>query len=532
MFSQQATPLYARVRALCIMNGRSGVASHVSLELFHRLANLGVAAASLSVVTLIVVAIGRRGSRRPEPLGVVFCLVFVAVGVRSAIRVWSGVHAASPTTLVAGDWLVAAVAVAFLALYPRYGVFIDSAEMRDEYAQKDREARALAQVNAELRRLDQLKSEFLAMVSHELRTPLTAIIGYSRLLTRQVHGPLSSKQLEHQEAIFRGAQRLSDLINDLLDVSRLEAGRVELNPRPTHVRHVVDQVITVVTVAAQAKQIRIENAVPPDLPLVQADPSRLQQVLVNLVGNGVKFSSTAGLVRVTAGAQRDQVWVAVEDRGVGIPKDELARIWDPFYQVEAPMQRRHGGSGLGLAIVRRLVELHGGVVRVASDGENHGSRFSFTMPIAPSAPITETVQPVEAVPVEPFLHGREVLIVEDEEQTRELMRVVVEDVLGGVARVCDDGEQGIREAADRVPALILLDLMLPRVSGWEVARRLRQSPRTAAVPIIAVSALSRTQEREAALHAGCHAYLTKPFTPDELARLVTATLQSHGVAVR
>jgi len=265
---------------------------------------------------------------------------------------------------------------------------------------------------------------------------------------------------------------------------------------------------------------------------VQADPSRLQQVLVNLVGNGVKFSSTAGLVRVTAGAQRDQVWGAVEDRGVGIPKDELARIWDPFYQVEAPMQRRHGGSGLGLAIVRRLVELHGGVVRAESEGENRGSRFSFTVPIAPDAAATELLSPAEAVPMEPFLEGREVLVVEDEEQTRDLMRVVVEDILGGVARVCDDGEQAMREAADRVPALILLDLMLPRVSGWEVARRLRQSPRTAAVPIIAVSALSRPQERESALHAGCHAYLTKPFTPDELARLVATTLQQGVGATR
>ena len=143
--------------------------------------------------------------------------------------------------------------------------------------------------------------------------------------------------------------------------------------------------------------------------------------------------------------------------------------------------------------MRRLVELHGGVVRAESDGENHGSRFLLHhADRAVSAPITETLEPWRAVPVEPFLHGREVLIVEDEEQTRELMRVVVEDVLGGVARVCDDGEQGIREATDRVPTLILLDLMLPRVSGWEVARRLRQSPRTAAVPIIAVSALSRT----------------------------------------
>jgi signal transduction histidine kinase/ActR/RegA family two-component response regulator len=503
-----------------------------SPELLFRFANVVLSASALGIAALIIRAIQHRASRRLEPLGVVFALVFLGVGLRAAVRVWAtpwSMPADAAVTLIAVDWLAAGATFTFLLLRRRYAVFIETAglvrEYETEYAQKEREAQALAQVNEELRRLDQLKSEFLAMVSHELRTPLTAIIGYSRLLTRQVHGPLTSKQLEHQEAIFRGAQRLSDLINDLLDVSRLEAGRVELNPRPTHVRHVVDQVITVVTVAAQAKQIRIENAVPADLALVQADPSRLQQILVNLVGNGVKFSSSAGLVRVTAGRQREQVWVAVEDRGVGIPKDELARIWDPFYQVEAPMQRRHGGSGLGLAIVRRLVELHGGVVRAESEGENRGSRFSFTMPVAPESASTERLRPLEAGPVEPFLNGREVLIVEDEEQTRELMRVVVEDVLGGVARVCDDGEQGIREAAERVPTLILLDLMLPRVSGWEAARRLRQSPRTAAVPIIAVSALSRSQEREAALHAGCDAYLTKPFTPDELARIVATTLQ-------
>src|SRR5438445_313195 len=396
-----------------------------SAELLFRLANVVLAASALGIAALIIRAIHHRASRRVEPLGVVFALVFLGIGLRAAVRVWATpwtLPEGAAATLIAVDWLAAGATFTFLLLRRRYAVFIETAglvrEYETEYAQKEREAQALAQVNEELRRLDQLKSEFLAMVSHELRTPLTAIIGYSRLLTRQVHGALTSKQLEHQEAIFRSAQRLSDLINDLLDVSRLEAGRVELNPRPTHLRHAVDQVTTVVTVAAQAKQIRIENAVPPDAPLVHADPSRLQQILVNLVGNGVKFSSSGGLVRVTAGRQRDQVWVAVEDRGVGIAKDELARTWGPFYQVERP------------------------------------------------------------------------------------------------------------------PALILLDLMLPRVSGWEVARRLRSSPRTASVPIIAVSALSRSQEREAALHAGCDAYLTKPFTPDELARLVASTLHGQSVGVR
>jgi signal transduction histidine kinase/ActR/RegA family two-component response regulator len=442
------------------------------------------------------------------------------------------VDAPSVTPLLVADGLLGAAMLAFLALYPRFGVFIDSAEMRDEYAQKEREARALAQVNAELRRLDELKSEFLAMVSHELRTPLTAIIGYSRLLMRQVHGRLAPKQLEHQEAIYRGAQRLSDLINDLLDVSRLEAGRIELTPRPTDVTQIVEQAAAVVAAAAQARQIRITSEFPPDIPPASADATRLQQILVNLIGNAVKFSTPGGAVRVTGGRYREQVWVAVEDDGVGIAKDELARIWDPFYQVEAPMRRRHGGSGLGLAIVRRLVELHGGVVRADSEGENRGSRFSFTLPVA-AEPAALAPKAAEALaPLEPILAGREVLVVEDEKQNQELMRAVVEDLLGGRARVCDNGEHCLRMARERKPALILLDLMLPGMSGWDVARQLRQDPAMASVPIIAVSALSRPQERESALHAGCDAYVAKPFTPDEIGRLMAATLETQGVGAR
>jgi signal transduction histidine kinase/ActR/RegA family two-component response regulator len=406
-----------------------------------------------------------------------------------------------------------------------------TARMAREFETKDREARALAQVNEELRRLDELKSEFLAMVSHELRTPLTAIIGYSRLLMRQVYGPLTDKQLEHQEAIFRSAQRLTDLINDLLDVTQLEAGRVDIQPRPTDLRQVTDQVVAVVRVTGQAKQVKIDNELSADLPAALADPARLHQVLVNLLGNAVKFTPAGGSVRVYGGVHKDQVWTAVEDTGVGIARGELARIWDPFYQVESPMRRRHGGSGLGLAIVRRLVELHGGLVRAESDGQNCGSRFVFTLPMAES-PAAREVETVPETPVEPMLAGRSVLIVEDEEHNRAVMRSVVEDVLGGEALLCEDGQSGVAEALARPPALILLDLMLPNVSGWEVTRRLREDPHTRAVPIIAVSALARNQEREAALHAGCDAYLTKPFTPDELIRLITTTMASEGVATR
>ncbi|MGH7279375.1 MAG: ATP-binding protein, partial [Candidatus Rokuibacteriota bacterium] len=431
-------------------------------ELLYRLANVLLATASLLVAALIARAIVLRQPRKPGPLAVAFCVLFVAVALRGGVRA-VGPESQTAAMVVLADWIAALTVVGFLLLRRRYGILIEDAETvreyETEYAEKEREARGLAQINDELRRLDELKSEFLAMVSHELRTPLTAIVGYSRLLIRQVHGPLTGKQLEHQEAIFRGAQRLTNLINDLLDVSRLEAGRIELQPRPTDVKHVVDQVIGVVSVAARAKQLTVTNAIPADLPPAHVDPSRLQQILANLLGNAVKFTPSGGTVRVAGGRQKEQVWIAVEDSGVGIAAAELARIWDPFYQVESPMRRRHGGSGLGLALVRRLVELHGGLVHAESAGEHRGSRFSFTLPRATEARAAAEDVPEAGTGVEPVLVGRRVLIVEDEIENQTLMRAVVEDMLGAEATVCADGERCLFEAVEHPPALVLLDLM-------------------------------------------------------------------------
>ncbi|PYO02487.1 MAG: hypothetical protein DMD91_04190 [Candidatus Rokuibacteriota bacterium] len=509
-------------------------------DLLYRGANLIQSIAALIVGALIVIEISRRPTARREPLGMAIALLFVAIGGRAAVRAVlepvNELSAGAFATIVGVDLVAAAAVVAFLALHRRYAMFIESADMVREYetgyAAKEREARALAQVNEELRRLDELKSEFLAMVSHELRTPLTAIVGYSRLLMRQVHGPLTPKQLEHQEAIFRSAQRLTELINDLLDVSRLEAARVELDPRAIDVREAVDHVVAAVRVATQAKQLRIANAVGADVPAVHADATRMHQILANLVGNAVKFTPAGGAVTVRAARQGDQVWIAVEDTGVGIAKDELARIWGVFYQVESPLRRRHGGSGLGLAIVRRLVELHGGVVRAESDGENRGSRFSFSLPVSATAAPKVTTPADVTTRIEPMLAGRGVLIVEDDLPNQDLMRVVVEDLLGGRATISMDGEAAVQHALDHPPALILLDLMLPGLSGWEVARRLRQNPDTQSTPIIAVSALARPQERASAFHAGCDAYVAKPFTPDDLARVVAATMADAGALSR
>ena len=196
------------------------------------------------------------------------------------------------------------------------------------------------------------------------------------------------------------------------------------------------------------------------------------------------------------------------------------------------MRRRHGGSGLGLAIVRRLVELHGGVVRAESDGENRGSRFSFSLPVSTVAPRSAVAVEETESRVEPVLAGREALIVDDDLPNQDLMRTVVEDLLGGRATISADGEAAVQLALEHPPAVILLDLMLPGLSGWEVARRLRQHPDTRNIPIIAVSALARPQERESAFHAGCETYVAKPYTPDDLARVVAATMAGAGALSR
>src|SRR5262249_4698731 len=190
----------------------------------------------------------------------------------------------------------------------------------------------------------------------------------------------------------------------------------------------------------------------------------VHQILVNLMGNAVKFTPPGGAVRVYGGVHQEQVWIAVDDTGVGIARDELARIWDPFYQVESPMHRRHGGSGLGLAIVRRLVGLPGGLVRAERGGHNRGSRFVLALPPA-GVPARREAEAVPDATFERILSGRSVLIVEDEEHNQALMRAVVEDVLGGKAHVCEDGQSGITDALEHPPALVLLDLMLPNVSG-------------------------------------------------------------------
>ncbi len=239
----------------------------------------------------------------------------------------------------------------------------------------------LARKNDELTHLDQLKSDFMATMSHELRTPLTSIIGYSDMLLSGMTGELNEKQSTFIDSILKGGESLLNLINDVLDLTKIEAGRLELNREPVDLRAALLGVLPVVKPRAQDKRIRISTFLPTDLPPVLADPGKLNQVLLNLITNGIKYTHENGSVSVEARTSGEMVEIWVNDTGIGIAKEDQVKVFQRFTQIDSSATRSQGGTGLGLAIVKELVEMHGGSIRVQSK-LGKGSSFVFTMPIS------------------------------------------------------------------------------------------------------------------------------------------------------
>ena len=239
----------------------------------------------------------------------------------------------------------------------------------------------LARKNEELTHLDQLKSDFMATMSHELRTPLTSIIGYSDMLLSGMTGELNEKQSAFVDSILKGGESLLNLINDVLDLTKIEAGRLELNREAVDLRAALLGVLPVVKPRAQDKRIRISTFLPTDLPLVWADPGKLNQILLNLITNGIKYTHENGSVSVEARTVDGLVEIWVNDTGIGIAREDQDKVFQRFTQIDSSATRSQGGTGLGLAIVRELVELHGGTIRVQSK-LGKGSSFIFTMPIS------------------------------------------------------------------------------------------------------------------------------------------------------
>jgi PAS domain S-box-containing protein len=368
-----------------------------------------------------------------------------------------------------------------------------------------------------------LKDEFLATLSHELRTPLNAILGWVQMLQSE---QLPPDRMRHAiEVMSRNARLQAQLIEDILDVSRIIAGKLDIDRLPVHLPQLVDIAVAAVQPAASGKQIRLTTDIVPHLPPIEGDPKRLQQVLGNLLGNAIKFTPDQGQIRVTCAADGDAIVIAVQDSGVGLSPEFLPFVFDRFRQADSRSTRRHGGLGLGLAIARHLVELHGGTIRASSAGPGCGTTVRIRIPAgAQTADGLETRAAAGAPGDEQALRldGRRVLVVDDHRDSRELLAAVF-DAQGADVVQYDSAAAVVAHLASSDVHLIVADIAMPEVDGYELIRRVRQLRR--AVPAVAVSAYARPEDRCRALAAGYDAYCAKPFTAAEVLRVVGQVLE-------
>ena len=385
--------------------------------------------------------------------------------------------------------------------------------------------RELAEANERLREADRLKTQFLANMSHELRTPMNSIIGYSELMLEETYGELTARQRDRLQTILRNARNLLDLINDLLDISRIEMGKVTLMRRTVHLNRVVETALKTLEPMARQKGLWLQTVLDEGLPPVQADEARLIQILNNLLSNAIKFTREGG-VTVTVYPYTDAgdwVAVSVSDTGIGIAPEHLPLIFEEFRQIDPSATQEFGGTGLGLAIVRRLVELHGGRVWVEST-LGQGSTFTFILPTVESRRRPELSRAALQALAQKLEPGKRlVLVIDDDPAIEELMRAYLDGQDAYQMLAVRDGEEGIMLAQELQPQAILLDVLLAGKDGWEVLAELKGDPRTAAIPVIILSVID---ERGLGLRLGATDYLVKPVRrADVLASL--AQVQEH-----
>ncbi|HYB70905.1 MAG TPA: ATP-binding protein, partial [Candidatus Bathyarchaeia archaeon] len=386
-------------------------------------------------------------------------------------------------------------------------------------------------MRAEAESASRMKDEFLATLSHELRSPLQPLLNWAYLLRSPNLDRASAERA--LDAIERSTKTLGQLIEDLLDVSRIVTGKLRLQARPVRLTGVVRAAIEAVEPAALAKGVTLDARLDPGLPAVLGDPDRLQQVLWNLLSNGVKFTPRGGRVTVGLSGQRSGVMLTVADTGVGIKREFLPHVFERFRQAESSTNRSHGGLGLGLAIVRHLVELHGGSVAVESQGEGRGATFTVRLPVAVAAVPTEGTPAAVSTdaPVGRGLSGLQILVVDDERDAREVMRFMLESG-GARVRTVDSAAQALDAIRESRPDLMISDIGMPVEDGYVLVRRIRAMEEGLGrhLPAIALTAYASEEDSRRALAAGFDAHLSKPVDPARLvdiaARLVAGVRRS------
>ena len=424
-----------------------------------------------------------------------------------------GVFTGKTERLIVGIAAQAAVAIDNARLYEAAQ---KAAEEREELLESERYARGEAE------RASQMKDEFLATLSHELRTPLSSILGWSQVLR---NGARSEADLQKGlDIIERNARVQTQLIEDLLDMSRIISGKVRMDIQPVEPLSFIEAAIETVRPAAEAKGIRLEKVLDPSGIPISGDPSRLQQVVWNLLSNAIKFTPRDGKVQVVLETVNSHVEIHVTDTGMGIEPRFLDHVFERFRQADASTTRRYGGLGLGLAIVKHLVELHGGSVRVRSEGTNRGATFTVSLPLMavrreagdgrvhPRSPVAV---PLDLKGVD--LTGVKVLIVDDQIDARDLVARVLSDCNAQVL-TAGNAEDALALVQSERPNVLVSDIGMPDVDGFELLRRIRAlgESRGGKVPAIALTAFARSEDRTRALRSGFLVHVAKPVEPSEL----------------
>ena len=378
--------------------------------------------------------------------------------------------------------------------------------------------------NAELARAAEAKDEFLSSMSHELRTPLNAVLSLSESLIEGIYGDINEKQQKTIGMIETSGRHLLSLINDILDLSKVAAGKMELSVGAVDIPRLCESSLLFVRERAMKKRLKLTSNMDPRVVTLQADERRLKQVLVNLLTNAVKFTEEGEVgLDVTGDRDAKQVRFVVRDTGIGIAEEDLEQLWTPFSQLDSGLDRQYEGTGLGLSLVKEMTELHGGSVEVTSEGVGNGSQFTMILPWEPDA-APEQVRPsrqetglTEEVPkqLQPSPVSRSVLLAEDNETNIAAITDYL-DAKGFQVRVARNGIEALEAVRDERPDIVLMDIQMPRMDGIEAIRVIRQDSALEDLPIIALTALAMSGDEERIRDVGANDYLTKPVSMKEL----------------
>jgi PAS domain S-box-containing protein len=419
--------------------------------------------------------------------------------------------------------------VTVAGLASQAAIAMDNARLYEAAKRARSEAEAAAAENERLYRQaeesSRLKEEFLATISHELRTPLSAILGWARMLRM---GQLSEEDAAKAlDTIERNARAQAQLVDDLLDVSRIITGKLRMDVQPADPDMFIDAAVEAVRPAADAKGVRVQKVIDTGPIAIPGDPVRLQQVVWNLLSNAIKFTPRGGRVQIRSERVNSHLEIVVSDTGQGIAPDFLPHVFDRFRQADQKTSRQHGGMGLGLAIVRHLVELHGGTVRATSEGEGKGATFTVMLPITPVYQVDSSggrVHPAarDLLPggndCTDRLDGLRILVVDDEADTRDLLKQGLE-YCGAKVKTVGSAADAVDALSTNLPDILISDIGMPGVDGYELIRQVRRLPgnQGGKIPAIALTAYTRTEDRLQALRAGYDMHVPKPV---ELAELV------------